>query len=786
MNTKFASNVSSRRPAANQRLPAVLSCLRSGILPLWACWLLLWSAMNAASAAELTAANYAKTDNGAEMSFTVEGRNSAPFVFATEEPPRLVLEFSETTSDLPATPNVINEQLVRAYTTISDGARTRVIVELRDPVEYQLSVVDEQVQMQLTSLQGSESSTSAMATAAPATPESRQSARAVPAATNTDFSAAPPAQSRGRDMERMEDIDFRRTASGGGRIVFMLSSADVSTAVNQRSGQLLIDMMQTTVPESLQRTLDVQDFATPVARISTENNGDNARATVRVNGDVTHSAYFDGNNFIVEVEPVAQPQAPTAQVDGTEQFFQNREYSGDRVTFNFQDIPVRSVLQLIADVSDLNIVVSDSVTGNLTLRLQNVPWDQALDLVLDTKNLDKRQNGNVLWIAPTGEIAAREQQLLQAQQDKMQLEPLRTLMISVSYAEATALAELITSASTVQGGGGGGQNQEGLLSNRGSVTVDERTNTLLITDTAESLEEINELIQVLDRPVRQVLIESRIVIANDDFAHELGVRFGVTSTGESDDGGVFTTSGSIDATDQTNNLALANRLAGGGSSLPNFINNDIDDGEGILSPSLDNRLNVNLPASNPAGRIGFSVLAADFLLDLELSALESEGRGEVISTPRVVTANQAEAFIQQGVEIPFEQATSSGASNVQFREAVLELRATPLITPDDRVQLQLSVKQDTVGEIFPTAQGGQVPSIDTRELSTRVLIENGETIVLGGIFTEETSYSNEKVPLLGDIPVLGTLFRRRANSNSKSELLMFVTPTILEERVRLP
>ncbi|MBU1187809.1 MAG: type IV pilus secretin PilQ family protein [Gammaproteobacteria bacterium] len=743
---------------------------------------------NVATAAELTAANYEKSEQGADMTFTVEGLNTEPYVFVTETPPRLVLEFSETFTDLPASPNVVNETLVRSFTTISDGARTRVIVELQEPAEYNLAVNNDQVQMRLLAVQQSAGAGRSTAAVPTTTAADRTNSEPVPAVTNTDFSAAP-AQARGRAaVEVVEDIDFRRTSSGGGRIVFMLSSGSVSTAVNQRGDELLVDMMQTTVPENLQRTLDVQDFATPVARISTAASGDNTRATVRVNGDYTHSAFFEGSDFIVEIEPVAQPQAAVAQVDGSEQFFQNREYSGDRVTFNFQDIPVRSVLQLIADVSDLNIVVSDSVTGNLTLRLQNVPWDQALDLVLDTKNLDKRQNGNVLWIAPTGEIAAREQQLLQAQQDKMQLEPLRTLMISVSYAEATALADLITSASGTQGGGGGGagQNQQGLLSNRGSVTVDERTNTLLITDTADSLEEIEALITTLDRPVRQVLIESRIVIANDDFAHELGVRFGVTSTGESNNGSVFTTSGSIDATDQTNNLALANRLAGRGSSLPNFINDDIDDGEGILSPSLNNRLNVNLPASNPAGRIGFSVLAADFLLDLELSALESEGRGEVISTPRVVTANQAEAFIQQGVEIPFEQATSSGASNVQFREAVLELRATPLITPDDRVQLQLSVKQDTVGEIFPTAQGGQVPSIDTRELSTRVLIENGETIVLGGIFTEETSYSNEKVPLLGDIPVLGTLFRRRANSSNKSELLMFVTPTILEERIRLP
>ncbi|MDA3933490.1 MAG: type IV pilus secretin PilQ [Gammaproteobacteria bacterium] len=738
-------------------------------------------------AAELTSANYQQADNGAEMTFTVNDLTTEPYVFTTASPPRLVLEFSETFTDLPASPNVINEKLVRAFTTISDGARTRVIVDLQEPAEYSLSVNDDKVQMQLLA-----SSRQVAATPAPvrATPTSTagQSASQPGSAnsgfTNTNFNAAP-TQGRGKPGNEVEDIDFRRTSTGGGRIVFLLTSGGVSTAVNQRGDELLVDMMQTRVPASMEKTLDVQDFATPVVRIATTGNGENARASVRVNGDYTHQAYFDGSQFIVEVEPVVKPPTAVAEVDGTAKFFQNRAYSGDRVTFNFQDIPVRSVLQLIADVSDLNIVVSDSVTGNLTLRLQNVPWDQALDLVLDTKNLDKRQNGNVLWIAPTGEIAAREQQLLQAQRDKMQLEPLRTLMISVSYAEAVALAELITSASG-SSGGGGSQDQQGLLSNRGSVTVDERTNTLLITDTAENLDEINDLIQILDRPVRQVLIESRIVIANDDFAHELGVRFGVTSTGESDKGSVFTTSGSINATDQTNNLALANRLAGRGSSLPNFINDDIDDGEGILVPSLNNRLNVNLPASNPAGRIGFSVLAADFLLDLELSALESEGRGEVISTPRVVTANQAEAFIQQGVEIPFEQATSSGASNVEFREAVLELRVTPLITPDDRVQLQLSVKQDTVGEIFPTAQGGQVPSIDTRELGTRVLIENGETIVLGGIFTEETAYSNEKVPLLGDIPVLGVLFRRRSNSSNKSELLMFVTPTILEERVRLP
>ncbi len=733
-----------------------------------------------AMANELLEVRYENVTDGGDFIFTLAESVDAPVVFMTDEPPRAVIELNDTHTELPASPIVLGSNPVRSYTTISDGQRTRIIVDLTEASAYEVDAAGNQVVLHLSTRAASVASTDVdEPVVQPVAQTDSQPAAFVsetrPSTTVASNDATTSRSSAESSDTELLDIDFRRTANGGGRLILDLSDGGVSSAVNERGNRLLVDLFGVNVPNNLKKTLDVMDFATPVMRISTEESSGSARTTLTIRGDFTHSAFAEEDSYIVEVIPVVAPAEQAGDI--IDELFENRDYSGDQVTFNFQDIPVRSVLQLIADVSDLNVVVSDSVSGNVTLRLTNVPWDQALDLVLDTKNLDKRQNGNVIWVAPAGEIAAREQQLLQAQQDKVQLEPLRTAIISVSYAQASDLAELIEAASE-------SADEQGLLSGRGSVSVDERTNTLLLTDTSDRLEDIRALIGQLDRPVRQVLIESRIVIANDDFSHELGVRFGVTATGEAGNGDVFTTSGTINATDQQNNLALRNRLANGlgGSSLPNFIDDPIN-GNGIIAPSLDNRLNVNLPVTSPAGSLGFSVLAADYLLDLELSALESEGRGETISTPRVVTANQAEGFIQQGVEIPFEQSTSSGATAIQFREAVLELRATPLITPDNRVQLTLSVKQDTVGEIFPTAQGGSVPSIDTTELSTRVLVENGQTIVLGGIFQEDKLFTNEKVPVLGDVPVLGALFRRRGNTNNKNELLIFITPTILDERI---
>ncbi|MCP4044517.1 MAG: type IV pilus secretin PilQ family protein, partial [Gammaproteobacteria bacterium] len=474
------------------------------------------------------------------------------------------------------------------------------------------------------------------------------------------------------------------------------------------------------------------------------------RLEIDVSGLYEHMAYQSGNDWIIEVSELAATTIGASKE--IVEFYEEKEYQGARVTFNFQDIPVRSVLQLIADVSNLNIVVADNVGGNLTLRLTNVPWDQALDIVLDARNLDKRENGNVIWIAPTADIAAREQQLLQAMQDRKELEPLATALISVSYASAEDLQILISEASSM------GEGDVGLLSDRGSVAIDSRTNTLMVTDTPDRIEAIQQLVLDLDRPVRQVQIESRIVIASSDFAHAIGVRFGVTGVNQG-----------------------SNFLGVSGDSYSADLVRATQD---PTSPSVLGRYNVNLPVDptlNP-GSLGVSFLAGSVLLDLELTALEEEGDGEVISTPRVVTANQSEAFIQQGVEIPYEQASSSGATAVQFKEAVLELRVTPLITPDNRVQLELEIKQDTVGEIYQTGRGGSVPSIDTRELATSVLVNNGETVVLGGIFQDERKRQTDRVPYLSSIPGIGNLFKRRANQTQKRELLMFVTPTIVEDR----
>lgn len=668
---------------------------------------------------EVTAANFSATGTGdVTIALTTSGDTPDVSVFATEDPARIVLDLSGTTSSVDSSPVSVGAGAVQSFTTLGAGDRTRVLVELSRSANYDYSTNDGQVVLTISG-----------------------DGRSV-ASSSGDF--------------QVDSIDFRRGEDGQSQVIIGLDREGANVAVSTGTGQLDIDLFNASLPDRLNQRLDVMDFATPVQIIDASQRGSNAHLTLGVNGNFDYMYYQSGRDVIVEVSEKLQTVATARE---QVQFYEEKTYTGSRVTFNFQDIPVRSVLQLIADVADLNIVVADNVSGNLTLRLTNVPWDQALDIVLDARNLDKRQNGNVIWIAPTADIANREQELLQAIQDRQELEPLQTALISVSYASAAALQELIESSSAQASGSG----DEGLLSDRGSVSIDERTNTLLITDTPDRIAEIRRLVTELDHPVRQVQIESRIVVASSDFSHELGVRFGVTA-----------------AHIGSNILAIAGD--GAGADLVNPSTDPRDDG--LLDiPDISNRYNVNLPASSSnAGTIGLSFLTGDYLLDLELSALEAEGEGEVISTPRIVTANQHEAFIQQGVEIPYEQASSSGATNVQFKEAVLELRATPLITPDNRIQLELEVKQDTVGEIFQTARGGSVPSIDTRELQTSVLVNNGETIVLGGIFQDERSRAQDKVPYLSSIPGLGNLFKRRSNSNQKRELLIFVTPTIVEDR----
>ncbi len=683
-----------------------------------------------------------------EIVLRISGNIPEPQVFTTDNPARIALDLANTTNAVEQRSIDVGTGATRSVTAVEAGGRTRVVVDLFRSAPFETRVEGDRL---VVSISGGSSS-------AVVSQAQRQGS------IETSRTAAPVS---------VENVDFRRGRNGEGRVIVNFSDVGANVDLSKQGGRLRAYIYDAEIAPELEQRLDVLDFATPVDLIDIMRDGNRIRMDITVSGEYDHLAYQTGTQYVIEVQEYVEELLSPEEL-----ILQPPEYTGTRVTFNFQDIPARAVLQLIADVSQLNIVVSDSVSGNVTLRLQNVPWDQALDILLQAKSLDKRENGNVIWIAPAAEIAAREQQLLQALKDKRELEPLRSTFIQVNYAKATDLAEIIESAAS------GNQSGAGLLSARGSVTVDERTNVLLLTDTPGQLEEIRELVTLLDRPVRQIQIESRIVIATDTFSDELGVRFGLTGAYEDSHGNIISVAGSSSATDRMNNLALINRQVNQNrSGFPN-IGPDIPPA-GISVPPLGERLNVNLPASPTAGSWAIGILTSDYLLDLELSALESEGRGEVISSPRLITANQKEAFIQQGVEIPFQQATSSGATNISFKEAVLELRVQPLITPDNRVILDLAVKKDTVGELVPVEGGGLVPSIDTRNIETQVLVDSGQTVVLGGIFEQTIRRDKNKVPVLGDIPGLGTLFRQRTSQNDKAELLIFVTPTILNENVRL-
>jgi len=459
-------------------------------------------------------------------------------------------------------------------------------------------------------------------------------------------------------------------------------------------------------------------------------------------------AYQTGDQFTVELQPLSADKAEQRRKA-------EQQYSGDRISLSFQNVDVRSLLQIIADVAGTNMVISDSVSGQLAMRLQNVPWDQALDIILRTRGLGMRRDGNVMLVAPIEELAQREKAEAEADKQKVQLSPLRSEIVQINYAKAADIATLLKSGDS------------SILSDRGRVSVDERTNTLLVLETRERLADVRSLIQRLDIPVRQVLIESRIVVASDNYDHELGTQFGVTKVGNNGSG-MYSTTGSSAGTEQTVQSFISN-----GNAFP------------VTTPAQANRYNVNLPVASPAGSIGLAVLGADYLVDLELTALQTEGRGEVVSTPRVITANAKQASIEQGVEIPYQEAASSGATSVSFKKAVLSLDVTPQITPDDRIIMDLSINKDSVGQNITTTGGGSVPSIDTRKIKTQVLVNNGQTVVLGGIYERTTNDSVTKVPLLGDLPLLGQLFRNTINSDQKTELLIFITPKVLSESLQV-
>jgi type IV pilus assembly protein PilQ len=640
--------------------------------------------------------------------------------FSTDNPARIALDFPDATSELPRRKE-IGSGVVRSINAVESQGRTRVVINLDRMVPYETRVEDGTVYIVL------EGSSGLQAAPTQSSPLSMGAA---------DRPAPPP----GAVVNSITGIDFSRGKAGEARITIGLSEPGIPVNIDRSGGRILLDFLNARLPEDLRRRMDVVDFATPVTTIDSFSQNGAVRLVVETDGEFEHLAYQADTRLTLEVKPVTK-EAREARA--------RQEYSGERLSLNFQDIEVRAVLQIIADFTGMNMVTSDAVTGNVTLRLQNVPWDQALDIVLKSKGLAMRQAGNVIMIAPAEEIAAREKSEFESQKQIEELAPLTSDMVQINYAKAEDIASLLKA------------RENSMLSERGNVTVDQRTNTLLIRDTADKLQDIRNLVAKLDIPVKQVLIESRVVVASDDFSRDLGVRVGGAGVRSNGSRGAIAVGGTLSGTD----------TMVGTAPLP------------VSMPSLGDRLAVNLPAANTSGTpasFALAVLGSDYLIDLELSAMQAEGRGEVVSTPRVITSNQNEAMIKQGVEIPYLTAASSGATTVQFKEAVLGLTVKPQITPDDRIILDLTVSKDSVGQVF---QG--VPSVDKRAVTTQVLVNNGETVVLGGIYEQERSEGVSKVPLLGDLPLLGALFRQTAKIDSKNELLIFVTPKILKESLTM-
>lgn len=650
-----------------------------------------------------------------KLSDPVQGE---PLNFTIDNPARIVVDFPDTSLNIAEKNQTIGIGAAHSVSVVEAAGRTRVVLNLVKSVGYDMSVQGNTVTLTL-------------AAGAEATTQSAERAASVMTGGGTSFDAS------------IESIDFRRGSAGEGRIIIMLSDPSVGVNLGQEAGKVVVDFTGINLPEELNRRLDVIDFATPVKEIDTSPSTTGARMVVTTTTqDYDHLAYQSDNQLTIEFKPLTRQEQEAMQK-------QKFGYTGERLSLNFQDIEVRAVLQLIADFTGLNMVASDTVTGNVTLRLKNVPWDQALDIILKSKGLGMRKDDNVIMVAPQAEIAAREKLELEANKQVEELAPLLTEFLQVNYAKADELAKLIKAEAN------------NLLSERGNVTIDARTNTLIIQDVAPSLESIRAMVSKLDIPVRQVLIESRIVNADESFSKDLGVSFGVSKGLSS---GPFR---------GQPGLILGGGLPGNTEFTDNPTAFHVDDVENLM---------VTLPVAGATGaaRLAYGIIGS-YLLQLELSAALAEGRGEDIASPKVITANQREALIESGVEIPYQEATSSGATSVSFKKAVLALRVTPQITPDDRVLLDLSVNQDTRGS--PDVLG--VPPINTRNVSTQVLVNNGETVVLGGVYSQSSSSSTDRIPFFGDLPYVGFLFKRTGEVRNKSELLIFVTPKILKENMQI-
>jgi len=674
-----------------------------------------------------------------------EALGAVPQGFAVTNPPRIAIDLPDTANALGRNQVEAGEGDLKSISVVQTANRTRLVMNLTRNLSYTQAVDGKTL---LVTIEGGTVSSS-----------TGQASATAPTAT-ASFAEPPPGVTT---RYNLRDVDFRRGNAGEGRVVVDLSSPNVGIDIRLQGRQVLVDFINTNVPKNLVRRLDVGDFATPVKFVDTFEQGPNARMVIDPRGLWEYSAYQTDTQFIVEVKPVKEDPNKLVQssVPG---------YAGEKLSLNFQNVEVRAVLQVIADFTGLNIITSDTVGGNLTLRLKDVPWDQALDIILQAKGLSKRKNGNVVLIAPTDELAAKEKLALEATAAISDLEPVRTESFALSYARAEDVRKLLT------------DKDQKILSKRGTASMDERTNTLFVQDTGGRLEEARRLIQQLDVPVRQVLIEARIVIADDRWGRQLGARFG-TQSAYNQNSYNFGVSGTL--TDTVSPVAN-NPFSRGSSSLVSPFT-VIPPGPQAFTSTLPaagqpEQLNVNLPVVGAAGSLALSILnlGSGNLVNIELSALEADNRGKVVSSPRVITADKKKAVISQGTEIPYLTAAASGATTITFKPAVLELAVTPRITPDDKIIMDLEVKKDTVGAVIGTSTG-TIPSIDTKKVSTQVLVDNGDTVVLGGIFEQETRTTTTKVPLLGDLPIVGYLFKKTQKQDDKTELLIFVTPKIVKD-----
>jgi len=637
--------------------------------------------------------------------------------YTIEEPARIVLDFPDTRSGLEQKRFSLSQANATSVMVLESDDRTRMIINLVDLVPFESSVSGRQLTLMIGQDGGQAAASSAAADIL------RNDANRVE-----------------RVVSEITDLAFQRSPEGEGLLILTLTNPSVDASIFSEGGDITLQFLNTNIREALIRRFDVTDFATPVRGIEVSTTEHGTKLKLWADGFYDYLAYQTGDEYILAVAALNEEE----KRERLNEF----DYVGDRISLNFQSIEVRAVLQLIADFTELNLVASDSVTGSITLRLQNVPWDQALDLVLKTRGLDSRQIGNVLMVAPAQEIAERERQEIEANKQLAELAPLQSEFIRIRYAKAIDVVRLFEAGSE-EGGA--------LISERGSVVVDERTNSIVVTDTAAKLSEIRDLIEKVDIPIRQVMIEARIVIASSNIDEQLGIRWG---------GGYLNVSGD-----------KFTSIAGDTASATN-LNSQLIGGDQVDMPSAP-FVDLGVAEATSGFAVGFT--STDLFLTAELSALEASGEGEVVSQPKVITGDKQKASIKSGTEIPYQEGAASGATTTAFKEAVLKLDVTPNITPDDRILLDLVVNQDSVGDLVPSGNGGLIPTIDTTELMTQVLVGNGETVVLGGVFKNEELVKVEKVPLLGDIPYLGNLFKSTANSQQKTETLIFITPRILSE-----